>query len=425
MSRGLWISLIAVVVVGGGVGFFLARRGSSPEALLAAEMDAAKKDGMALSAADLERSVPDDQNAAPGYESAFQAIRPTVHDHPNLLTEINEALKGTADAEAMKDIRAAVSESRRDINSLIAASRRKSCDFDYDFEGEFKFPELADARVAARLMIMSAHVAADQGYVDEAYDVLSATEAMSRHIGETPLLICYLVQISLDRYVAEEFVHVLNLSVHKPALLKKAQKTLDGFGPIAAITPALRAEAFVGLSNMNRCQTTGDVRAVTDPNQKGQGAKLTDEQKVRLKLAAVSGLRRGLEATVAAGTDPRAQHDALARLVAKQDDEAAKDHSPDHDLIAMIARDDLLPDAALAAGLQMADRHILATAIKLMQAKGPYPSTLPNLGEISIDPMDGKPLRYRRTGSGFTLYSIGHNLKDDGGSPDDRAKTFK
>lgn len=31
------------------------------------------------------------------------------------------------------------------------------------------------------------------------------------------------------------------------------------------------------------------------------------------------------------------------------------------------------------------------------------------------DPFSGKPFAYRREGSGFCLYSIGPNLKDDGG----------
>ncbi|HWA81867.1 MAG TPA: hypothetical protein VG820_00425, partial [Fimbriimonadaceae bacterium] len=197
------------------------------------------------------------------------------------------------------------------------------------------------------------------------------------------------------------------------------------FGPMADIKPAFRAEGFASISSIKRWKTTGDVRATTDPNQKGLGDKLTDEQIVRLKIAALSGLRKGLEAVISSGPDPRAQHDALARMVSEQGEKAKQDHSPDHDLIALVEVEGILPDAALAAGLQLADRHILATAIKLMQAKGPYPAALPNLGEISLDPMDGKPLRYRRTGSGFTLYSIGHNLKDDGGSPDDRTRTFK
>jgi hypothetical protein len=51
---------------------------------------------------------------------------------------------------------------------------------------------------------------------------------------------------------------------------------------------------------------------------------------------------------------------------------------------------------------------------------GQYPETLDALvpgllTEIPIDPFTGKPLVYRRDGEGFIVYSLGSNLKDDGG----------
>ena len=34
---------------------------------------------------------------------------------------------------------------------------------------------------------------------------------------------------------------------------------------------------------------------------------------------------------------------------------------------------------------------------------------------IWVDPFDGQPLRYREKGTGYLLYSIGPDLKDDSG----------
>jgi hypothetical protein len=39
------------------------------------------------------------------------------------------------------------------------------------------------------------------------------------------------------------------------------------------------------------------------------------------------------------------------------------------------------------------------------------------IGELPVDYMDGKPLRYRLDGSQFVLWSVGPNGKDDGGTP--------
>jgi hypothetical protein len=66
---------------------------------------------------------------------------------------------------------------------------------------------------------------------------------------------------------------------------------------------------------------------------------------------------------------------------------------------------------------------VTAIAIKRYQLKrGTLPTTLAELvpefkAAIPRDPVDGKPLRYRKTGEAtFTLYSIGPDGIDDGGS---------
>jgi len=54
------------------------------------------------------------------------------------------------------------------------------------------------------------------------------------------------------------------------------------------------------------------------------------------------------------------------------------------------------------------------------QEHGRYPETLSDLvprylPTVPKDPFDGKPLRYRRDKNGFRVWSIGTDLKDDGG----------
>lgn len=56
-------------------------------------------------------------------------------------------------------------------------------------------------------------------------------------------------------------------------------------------------------------------------------------------------------------------------------------------------------------------------------ARGQYPERLEELApeflpEIPPDPFTGKPFVYKRKGKGFIVYSVGENLKDDGGAKD-------
>ena len=67
---------------------------------------------------------------------------------------------------------------------------------------------------------------------------------------------------------------------------------------------------------------------------------------------------------------------------------------------------------------------VAAIALKRFQSKhGKFPERLAELtpeflNEVPLDPVDGKPLRYRRNADGtFLLYSVGENGKDDGGNP--------
>jgi hypothetical protein len=59
---------------------------------------------------------------------------------------------------------------------------------------------------------------------------------------------------------------------------------------------------------------------------------------------------------------------------------------------------------------------------KSRAALGHYPARLDELRNgslktIPLDPFTEKPFVYRRTPSGYLLYSLGRNLRDDGGKP--------
>ena len=73
--------------------------------------------------------------------------------------------------------------------------------------------------------------------------------------------------------------------------------------------------------------------------------------------------------------------------------------------------------------ISLANSDLALTALALEQFRsthGRYPDKLSELNDSSTwltDPFDGKPLRYRKQSSGYVLYSIGPDLKDNGGRP--------
>jgi hypothetical protein len=57
------------------------------------------------------------------------------------------------------------------------------------------------------------------------------------------------------------------------------------------------------------------------------------------------------------------------------------------------------------------------------QARGDWPASLDKLvpgylAFVPLDPLDGKPLRYRRLADGVVVYSVGPDREDNGGTLD-------
>ena len=74
----------------------------------------------------------------------------------------------------------------------------------------------------------------------------------------------------------------------------------------------------------------------------------------------------------------------------------------------------------------LANLRLALTAVALEQFRAShinrYPAGLSELtpsylNAVLTDPFDGQPLRYRKQDAGYVLYSIGPDLKDDGGKP--------
>jgi hypothetical protein len=80
--------------------------------------------------------------------------------------------------------------------------------------------------------------------------------------------------------------------------------------------------------------------------------------------------------------------------------------------------------------IAMRDACVLGLSCELLwSAEGRYPAKLEELApaflkELPPDPFTGKPFHYRLRdgGRGYAVYSVGDNLRDDGGANDHREK---
>ena len=65
------------------------------------------------------------------------------------------------------------------------------------------------------------------------------------------------------------------------------------------------------------------------------------------------------------------------------------------------------------------DGQLPAASVDYRIEHGQWPTRLADLGDAAlVDPFDGQPLKYVQTSNGHLVFSIGKNLRDDGGACD-------
>lgn len=409
-----------------GTGYFVIRSWfTGPAESLPAELQRAKKDGIPLEPADLRTQppIPDERNAATIYAAFLPHLQKMEAKHRGILSSVRAFLTDKASVAQAADARRALAESKESLDEIAAATKRPFCDFHYRWEDGFRirFPEFAELKSAAYYLAARARDLGSQGKIAEAFDVLATVDALARHAGMSPVLIAKLVELSIHGIVMAEFCHLIELSAESPALLAKAQHTLDGFGPLTDLRPAFFGEVVLGRITLHQIHTFGDLKGLSDqasgenPESKtGGGPNLPDWFLKGTEAKFVARWRQTLEAMP---KDP-ADWEKILQVLDKADRELEADNSPVNQLNQVLFP--VMAQSPMAVGHQEAYRHIAATSIRLLQdwtRTGQFPATLPAYGLDAIDPFDGKPLRYRKEATGFTIYSIDRDRKDNGGNP--------
>lgn len=109
------------------------------------------------------------------------------------------------------------------------------------------------------------------------------------------------------------------------------------------------------------------------------------------------------------------------KAIAREAEENQK--HPDYSLAAISTITWAMMPAVKARQQALAETVRTAAALLAWQARhGHFPDTLAEgLTPTPLDPFDLRPLRYRREGEGFVLYSIGQTGKFDGGQPNQKS----
>src|ERR1051326_299537 len=411
--------------------------------LAAPEQDARvlaiRQQGYPVSVAELDAwytHVPDSQNAAVVLTKAFS--QPGLRDNSGTMTVIGDktwvpARGHLLDDEAKAELSAALATNQILLDELHSATGLTNSRYPIDLKQGFNtlLPHLAKIKASVQLLTAEALLDASNGDTGKTFAALRAAKTVTDSVADEPLLISQLVRIAGWAIISKRTELILNgvaLSEEQLSALQILFRDAERPDTMARALAGERASGMGGFMGFEEQIYLFGGSATSPPATKD-----------RLRTSLFMGLYKS---TGLLHKDKVFYLDTLGKYVS-----TAEAPFPERLAITqpvngaalmpgkmMIFSRMLLP--ALSRTLQRDGEHAARirttqTAIAVERFRRAHNGSLPSdlnelvpawLPSAPRDPFDGQPLRFKRLGSGYVVYSVGSDLRDDGGNEGDPKK---
>jgi hypothetical protein len=387
--------------------------------------------------------VPDDQNAAVVYMDAFLTLELDKRDTSSAYVKAVET-EGPWDAERRKALVDALAGHGVKIDSdaltetavwaevgrylrqeeetlalLRQAAAMEKCRFEVEWSQGMMalLPHLGPLRKSAELLDLSARWNHRNGDLPGAYADLVAVFRLHRAVRE-PCLVSCLVEIRTLGMACRRLQSFLNDGAAQPEAWRQLQTELEKIDLQKDFVLAIEGERMNGHSSFALLRSDpGQFSILQGGPPRGmlnRGTTFLWGPVLRFDEAQYLQHMSGM---IAAARQP-----PLAAVRDSEQLEARIESAPRWAVMTRILTPALARSYSRCALAQteLAVARV-ALALRLFQHKtGAYPADLSALvpeflPTMPIDPLSGKPLVYRREGSGFVLCSVGVDGVDDGG----------
>jgi hypothetical protein len=428
-----FVGLAFLLLLGGFIAWNLA----TPEQ--DARVLAIRKSGYPASLRELDAwytHVPESKNAAVVLTKAF--AQPGLADGSSTMTILGDKTwiptRGhLLDDAAKAQLTAVLATNQVLLELLHSASAFTNSRYPVDLMQGFQtlMPHLAKVKGSIQLLTTEALLEASNGETDKAIATLQAAGVIADTLEPEPLLISQLVRIAGWAIISKRCELIINGGTLTDEQLSTLQKMFHDAEQPDAMARGLGGERASGLAVFMGSQ---------DQMYLFGGASSPPAFKDRMRSTLFMGLLKStgiLNKDKAFYLDVMATNMAAAeapfpeRLTLGQQASSAVLSPPSR---MMIFSRMLLP--ALGRAIQRDGEHAARirttqTAIAVERFRRAHNGNLPaELSELAptylpslpIDPFDGQPLRFKRLASGYSVYSIGADLRDDGGAEGDPKK---
>lgn len=411
LSRfGLVISILVIILLG-----LRAVLNYAMDRKLDRCLSEARARGLLLDPEAVTPPCPELENAVPLWEKAESLL--------TLEPEDKQLLPVLSDISAWKEFSpeerarlTTVIEKNREVLNLILEAAGRKC-FQYAITKDplpiQKMPNAVLLMQTARLLAADSIFKAESGQLEQAADQLVKGLTFCRLYADSPSPLIYTVAIQ----VTQLLVHNLNRIVagkNLPAeTASRIMELLDPQWWRSIMTVVFRRE-FSGFQfEYYRHVLAG--KALGDINEKPLEKIYFWLTRPLLKSELIWVYRHYAVMTEST-TEPFFRNES-ARTFLHQDLKIPFFY-PIARLLVPNLSTVILREATIEAHLEAARTGLACKLFR--QANGRYPETLAELvpaflPQEPVDPFTGKPLVYKTEGDGFIVYSLGSNLKDDGG----------
>ncbi len=367
--------------------------------------------------------VPDEENALAIYSRAEAEWKKLQKDRPR--SEILLMRDYSGHPNDTREYAANLGFYNRYFTILSELPTKPRIDWKYKYdELGFDIDQNADVRQFTKVLAARTRFEVLNRHYDRALDLVDLQFRIANHLFETPLLISHLVAFACQSIAYESFDHVMFAAPPTATLLSKAEAILNR-QKMPKFREALYGElVFVRLSLQGKLKTNLQDEFSSTPNSVEEfleDLSTRDESVARMFEAKAVGMYLKIFEGM-----PDETKDPVATK--KYFEEVNREVEADDSLVNRFNQL-LFPvfDGAMTSYMKStAERRVRLAALRLAKTHlANPPANLPNYGELTIDPMDGKPLRYKRTGKGFIVWSLGQDFDDDGGRRRTKGVSFR
>jgi hypothetical protein len=391
------------------------------------ELERLKAEGKPLTPAEAApKPVPADQNAAPLYLQAADALAPDKKSQSAMDDQLTGA--NWNDSAAMAKFRDLVASHQSALRLVHAGAERPYFRSNVKWTAglDATFPHYSRLRFMARFLSAATAVSAREGRQAEALQILRDGFRMSGHVSQEPCLIGQLASYAIDAILMRSAEYAVSRG-ELPA--KEAHALADDLGRVdfyGAMQRAMDMERAWGL------QVYADPSLMDRRGEQGSQSTSPPQESVPAgEVAAHGPLRILTQADQSFYLRGMRQYETEAavpwrEIAAKTDRIDPERDTPRYFYFSRIMLFD--PTRSFANRDEtLARRSILQAVLGLevwRQQHGQYPTSLADLRNIGwpvpADPFSGADFVYKVSAGKYLLYSIGRDLTDDGGTPINR-----